>query len=201
MGGCPGTTIGDSRPLVALPVMVVMTLNTTMVLQSEYIIASGAYADIFRPPDGLLVYKLFVSDQHPTNSSQGPIGLEDDGRRRKTFASECEAYERGARHTFLRNHIPWFFRRCIVADVTDSAGSIADQYMLAYCYAMEFIEGAATKLGEFPTDNRPGHIAKALEAFREAGIGHVRDSSIFSPDDPEKFRFIDFSIEEFQPIW
>jgi hypothetical protein len=45
------------------------------------------------------------------------------------------------------------------------------------------------------------HIDKALDAFREAGIHYLTDASIFSPDDPGKFRFIDFAIEEFPAVW
>lgn len=171
-----------------------------MILRTEDIIASGAYADIFRPPNSTLAYKLFASYQHLTNVSQGLNRLEDDERRRKTFASECDAYERAAQHPFLRNHIPQSFRRCMVADVTDCAGSVADRYMLAHCYVMEYIEGVATKFGEFCIQHRAEHIEKALKAFREVGINHVIDSSIFSPDHPENFRFIDFATEEFQPV-
>ncbi len=172
-----------------------------MILRTEDIIASGAYADIFRPPDRMLAYKLFASDQHPTNVSQDLMRPKDDERRRKTFASECDPYNRAAQHPFLRNHIPQSFRRCVVADVTDSAGSVADRYMLAHCYVMEYIEGVARKFGELGTEYRPDHIAKALKAFREVGISYVIDSSIFSPDDPEQFRFIDFATEEFQAAW
>jgi len=172
-----------------------------MVLEHKDKIASGAYADIFRPPHCGLVYKLFVSGQHHTNASQGLDGPEHDEQRRRTFASECKAYARAAYDPFLRNHIPRSFHRCTVADVRDCAGSVADRYMLTHCYAMEYIVGVATKLVEFPIECRPDHIAKALETFRALGIDHIIDSSIFSPDDPESFRFIDFAVEEFQVSW
>lgn len=169
-----------------------------MILSTKDILGSGAYADVFRPPDSVIVYKLFVNDQHPTNVGQGPTSPEDEERRRRTFVSECQAYKRAAQHPFLRNHIPQYFRRCLVADVTDSVGSVAHRYMLALCYVMEYIEGVERKFGELRLDYRCDHIEEALEAFREAGIDHVIDSSIFSPDDPDKFIFIDFAMEEFQ---
>lgn len=172
-----------------------------MILRTENIIASGAYADIFRPPKSLLVYKLFISGRHPTNISQDLTRPEDDGRRRKTCMSECKAYDRAAQHSFLCNHIAQSFCRCVVEDVTDPAGSVADRYILDCCYAMEYIEGVPMKLGNLFIESRPYHIRKALTAFREAGILHLTDPSIFSLDDPEKFRFIDFAVEEYPPCW
>ena len=172
-----------------------------MILKNEDRIASGAYSDVFKPSHSLLVFKLFIGAQHPTNFSQGLNRPEDDTRRRKTFAAECEAYERAGLHPFLRNHIPGSFRRCVVEDVTESAGSVPDCYMLGHCYAMEYVQGIARKFGEFPIDYLTHHIKEAVEAFHEVGINHLIDSSVFSPDDPEKFRFIDFAIEEFQALW
>jgi hypothetical protein len=173
----------------------------TIIVMTTDIIALGAYADIFRPPGSTLVYKLFVSGKHPTNESQGLTRPQDNDRRRNTFMSECEAYDRAAQHPFLRDHISQSFRRCVVEDVTGPAGSVADRYMLDCCYAIEYIEGVPRKLGELFIESRPDHIRKALRAFREAGILHLTDPSIFFPDDPEKFRFIDFAIEEFPAVW
>lgn len=172
-----------------------------MILMTTDIIASGAYADIFRPRGGTLVYKLFVSGSHPTNERQGLIRPEDDERRRKTFMSECEAYERAAQHPFLCDHIPQYFQRRTIDDVTGSTGSVAHRYMLDLCYVMQYINGSPTKLGMLCAGSRSAHIEVALQAFRAAGILHYEDASIFSPNDPEDFRFIDFAMEEFQPFW
>lgn len=173
-----------------------------MILKTTDIIASGAYADIFRPPQSELVYKLFTSGRHRTNEGQGLTRPEDDDRRRKTFVSECEAYERAAQHPFLRNHIPQYFQRHPVQDVTDLAGrSVAALYMLDLCYVMRYVDGSPLKLGMLTAGYRPAHIEQALQDFRDAGISHLIDASIFSPDDPEHFTFIDFAIDEFQPLW
>ena len=74
----------------------------------------------------------------------------------------------------------------------------SNQYMLNWCYAMEHVRGAAIKLGAIPKDSRPEHIKRALNAFCQAGIHHLTDASVFSPDDPVNFKFIDFAIEEFE---
>jgi hypothetical protein len=145
-------------------------------------------------------FKLFISGQHLTNVGQSLTRPQDDDRRRNTFISECEAYDRAAQHPFLRNHVARSFRRCVIEDVTGPAGCVADRYMPDCCCAMEYMEGVPTKIGELFIESRPDHIRKALRAFREAGIHHLTDPSIFFPDDPEKFRFIDFAIEEFPPV-
>src|ERR1700741_4065394 len=101
-----------------------------MVLRTEHIIGTGAYAEVFGPPDDILAYKLFISGHHPRNISQHLTRPIDDDRGRETFLSECEAYGRAARHPLLRNHIPRFFRLCEVVNVTRSGGSVGVRYLL-----------------------------------------------------------------------
>lgn len=72
--------------------------------------------------------------------------------------------------------------------------------MLDHCYVIEYIEGNARKLGECLADSRPEHIER-LNSFRNLGIFHLIDASVFSLDDPDNFKFIDFAIEEFQAYW
>ena len=74
-------------------------------------------------------------------------------------------------------------------------------YMLDHCYVIEYIEGNARKLGECLADSRPEHIERALNSFRNLGIFHLIDASVFSLDDPDNFKFIDFAIEEFLAYW
>jgi len=71
----------------------VTTPGANIILDTDDQIASGVYADIFRPSGGALVYKLFIGFRHHTTVSQGLTDPEDDYRRRKTFDSECRAYE------------------------------------------------------------------------------------------------------------
>jgi hypothetical protein len=165
-----------------------------MILRIEDIIGSGAYSDVFRPSNDMLVYKLFISGKHDTNTSQGGFDRpEDDERRRKTFQSECAAYDRAASHPFLRLHIPGSFRRSRIKDVTDCDESVAQFYILDHCYAMEYLEGAPVKLRS--AESQPEHIKSAVSLFQGFGIHHISDASVFFPSDPARFIFIDFAIE------
>ena len=120
--------------------------GANIILDTNDRIGFGVYADIFRPSEGGLVYKLFIGFRHDTTVSQGLTDPEDDHRRRKTFDSECRAYETAAQDAFLRDHIPHSFRRCEIADVTEYDESVAANYLLPYYYGMEYIEGAVAKL-------------------------------------------------------
>lgn len=66
---------------------------------------------------------------------------------------------------------------------------------------MEYIRGGSVKLGLYPVGSRPHHIELALAAFHDVGIHHLIDTSVFFPDDPDAFKFIDFAVEEFQTFW
>ena len=89
------------------------TPGANIILDTNDRIDCGVYADIFRPSEGEFVYKLFVGVRHHTTASQGLTDPEkDDHRRRKTFDSECRAYEIAAHDAFLCDHIPHSFRRC-----------------------------------------------------------------------------------------
>ncbi len=176
-------------------------IQRTMILRMEDKFDFGAYADIFRAPGEMLAYKLFLSGQHPTNVSQRLTRPEDAHRRSNTFLSECEAYRRAGQHPYLRDHIARFADRYVIQDVTDCARSVAHHYMLDHCYAMEYIKGAARKIGEYPKGSRPENIQKALNSFYEAGICYLEDASVFFPDDPHNFIFIDFAIQEFEAFW
>ena len=81
------------------------TPGANIILDTNDRIDCGVYANIFRPPEGRLVCKLFIGSD--TTASQGLTDPEkDDHRRRKTFDSECRAYEIAAQAAFLRDHIP-----------------------------------------------------------------------------------------------
>ncbi len=169
-----------------------------IILTMEQLIDSGAYADIFRASDGL-VYKLFTSGSHRTNSTQGLDRPQDDERRRKIFLSECSAYDVATKHAFLSEHVPAFFGRREIRDVIDSRVSVAHCYRLDLCYAMAYVESTPVKLGPHLHAALPRHIASALQEFVNLNICHYVDSSVFFFDDRSRFKFIDFAMEEFPP--
>jgi hypothetical protein len=170
--------------------------GANIILDTKDQIASGVYADIFKPSAGTLVYKLFIGFRHHTTVSQGLTDPEDDHRRRKTFDSECRAYEIAAQDSFLRDHIADSFRRCEIADVFEYGGSVGSNYLLHCCYAMEYIEGAAVKLRAV---EQFSHIREAQSAFHRVGVVHISDASVFFAEDPQKFKFIDFAVAAFPP--
>jgi hypothetical protein len=123
-----------------------------------------------------------ATHHHYTNVSQGLTDPEDDQRRQKIFDSECRAYEIAGEDTFLRDHIPYSFRRCVITDVIEDDKSAATNYLLQCCYAMEYLEGVATKLRAL--DDHLTHISEAKRAFHSAGIRHTTDASVFFATDP-----------------
>jgi hypothetical protein len=172
------------------------TTGANIILDTNDRIAFGVYADIFRPSEGALVYKLFIGFRHHTTVSQGITDPEDDHRRIKTFDSECRAYEIAAQDAFLRDHIPHSFRRCEIANVVEGDESVSTDYLLGCCYAMEYIEGEAAKLRA--VDQLP-HIKEAEQAFHRTGIAYTTDASVFLAEDSQTFKFIDFAVEAFPP--
>src|SRR6267378_2137889 len=59
------------------------TPGANIILDTNDRIGFGVYADIFRPFEGGLVYKLFIGFRHDTTVRQGLTDPEDDHRRRK----------------------------------------------------------------------------------------------------------------------
>lgn len=47
------------------------THDTRIILDTNDTIDRGVYADIFRPSEGPLVYKLFIGFRHDTPSARG----------------------------------------------------------------------------------------------------------------------------------
>lgn len=163
------------------------TPGANIILDTNDRIDCGVYADIFRPSEGRLVYKLFIGFRHDTTASPG---IDRSGK------DDHRAYEIAAQAAFLRDDIPHSFRRCEIGDVTEFGESVADDYLLPCCNCMEYIEGAAAKLRAV---DQLAHIREPQSAFHRAGIAHTTDASVFFAEDPQKFKFIDFAVEAFLP--
>ncbi len=171
-----------------------------MILQTKDIVGAGAYAEIFRQPGDVVVCKLFINGTHQTNARQGLNRPEDEVRRKQTFDSQCTAYQLAGKDPYLRLHVPRFHGACRIQDVHDASGkSVAHRYLLAHCYAIDYVGGSETKLGGL--EQRFEHIRNAEGVFRSLGIRHLIDASVFAPEDPVNFKFIDFAMEEFEVFW
>jgi hypothetical protein len=166
-----------------------------MILQLTRRINGGAYSDIFRSEDKQRVFKLFISDNHRTNTCQS---LKPDVELiRRTFQSECWAYGLAHQHSYLTKHVPAFYGTVPVVDIIDSNGkSLSNQYLLDFCYSLAFVHGPAEKLSAYLGTS--AHVDELARAFNEKGIRYFRDASVFNPNDGETFKVIDFAMEEFE---
>jgi hypothetical protein len=135
-------------------------------------IAIGGFADIFSPPPGTLVIKVFRRLEDPCFGDVAPF----------IMASEMAAYELACADPVLRGHVPAFAGACTVGAVYAHDGeNISSRYWLNNCYAIERLspDPDERKLGSF--FNEPEwHIVESLEkAFATIGISHVGDASVF----------------------
>jgi hypothetical protein len=163
--------------------------------QSDIHNADGAFSDLFANQELGRAYKLFIGPRH----ARKPYPESDETRRRKAFASECDAYNIVSGNGALKICAPLFYGTLVVTDVIGRAGdSVKDQYLLNCCYEMEFLIGPSpVKIGVC-TSSGWQHISDAQSAFWKAGIKHMTDCSVFFPEDTKKFKIIDFATEEFE---
>ena len=158
----------------------------------------GVYADVFEV-DGR-AYKLFLSgpDVPPRQTKAG---------RKRVFESQCVAFRSLSQDPWLQSHASAFLGQCSIDDVIGDDGTSAkDDYLLDCCYGIELLD-----LGEISqetllyrneakassvTDDDHQHIKEARTRFKALGIS-TTDASVVFPNDPEKFKFIDFEIENY----
>lgn len=152
-----------------------------MLLDFAHRYAQGAHADVFFSADRLVVYKLFRR------------GLNDEQRRRDTFASEVAAYHIAMADPFLSRHAAPFLSALKIEDVLQEGLSISRRYLLDCCYMLGFLPGHPVKFRVLPAGPRYEHLHSAAELFSRAAIDRLGDSSVFNPENPVAFRFIDFA--------
>ena len=142
-----------------------------MHLNLEHRIARGAFADIFSPPPGDKVYKLFRRLVEPVFLNVEP----------HIFKAETAAYEIAVRHSDLRSHVPAYYGPVAITRVSGNGGSDeSQQYRLDLCYAVERIDPdpEERKFGSFYNELE-WHLMEPLEQlFESAGIGHLGDASV-----------------------
>jgi hypothetical protein len=129
------------------------------------------------------IYKLFKRSADP----------ECHERAAESFEKQCSAYRRAMKHPILRRHVAEFLGTCNVEQVIDDEGNdISDGYRLDACYAIEELSGPEEKVTAPIITSQYPHVAKMRTLFAEHGISSTGDSSVFSYDDPDDFKLIDF---------
>ncbi len=155
-----------------------------MILAMDKMIGMGFCSTVFE--SGNLAYKLFKRGPNvpPRHTEEG---------RRKTFASQCQAYALAARDGFLRDHVASFYGTCGIEDVIDIDGcSLRQDYLLDCCYVLEVLNGDPVT---HPTLSSPvDHLRDAVSRFARIGID-VHDADVFFAEDRQRFKFVDFEME------
>jgi hypothetical protein len=146
--------------------------------------------------------------KHNQKSSQDTHVFEADGRIyklfrphwrsaetiKKMFILESGAYAKAGSDSYLIQHIATFYGRVIIEDVLSAEGkSIAKDYFLDCCFALESLTGPEVKLTTPDLRKQHPHIADAQRRFEKISVD-VLDSSVFNYADADRFKFIDFKL-------
>lgn len=144
---------------------------------------SGAAADVFNV--GGIAYKVFR-----VYGVAQPVE-----RVRARFESECAAYELTIGESWLRQHTATYYGTSAIDDILDEEGvGVGSIYALDCCYRMELLAGDERKFLAAGLREANEHLREAERRFSERGID-LRDSSVFNGENAEKFKFIDFRLE------
>ena len=169
------------------PKPVELTMTIKMSVHPRLSIEPGAYsgatADIFNV-DGI-AYKVFRV-----------YGVAQPFERVKArFESETEAYRRAGGDSWLRRHTAMYYGVSAVDDIFDENGeSVGRMYALDCCYRMELLTGDERKFLVAGLREGNEHLREAERRFSQTDID-LRDSSVFDGEDAERFKFIDFRLE------
>jgi hypothetical protein len=144
---------------------------------------SGATADVFNV--GGIAYKVFRV-----------YGVAQPVERVKVrFESESAAYRRAAADSWLRQHTATYYGALEIDDILGEDGeSVGSMYALDCCYRIELLAGDERKFLTAGLREANEHLREAERRFLETGI-NLRDSSVFNGEDAERFKFIDFRLE------
>jgi hypothetical protein len=148
----------------------------------------GALAVVIFEPIGQFAYKLFKSPRHPGNRDD-PMS---ECRIRDYFRSELDAYAIVSASPQLARHVARFYGVPPVRAVIEEDGEDkSEHFLLDCCLKLERLQGQDEKLGNLR--ERFPHLEEFGGQLQQAGVNHVRDSSVFNPDDPERFKLIDIA--------
>jgi hypothetical protein len=116
-----------------------------------------------------------------------------DQRAVEVFDQQCSAYRRAGEDPILKQHVPEFYGLFTIEQLVDENGQdVSEGYRLGACYVIEELSGREAKVtAPLITDEYP-YISEMRKVFDAHGI-RTEDASVFNYDDPEHFKFIDFS--------
>lgn len=159
-----------------------------MILTLRDRIARGGFADIFSPPPGDRVFKLFRRLRSTMLGQVAPF----------VFQAEIAAYELARADTILAAHVPVFFGPTAIDSVTTKRGrDRSSAYWLTLCYSTTRLaaDPKERKVGSFYNDAE-WHLMEPFEQrFEAIGINHVGDASVLFFDTGHPL-FIDFATTD-----
>jgi len=150
-------------------------------------IGSGAFAHVFLIRDSGHALKVFITS--PASSDMS------DGKRRRVFESEIEAYKLAQADPELSKMIPHFYGRRVVESVieTPAERDISANYLQDCCYEMDDAGRGWTKANT--AGQYWSRVEECRSIFRSRGIMHLNDCSFRIREDGS-IVFIDFGIAD-----
>lgn len=118
-------------------------------------------------------------------------------RVRDVFHSEVEAYQHSADRIDICQYTQHFNGVKTVCRIEDESGrDISHEYHLDFAYEMARLTGEPIKIGDLPDREFAQHFQRL---FRDAGVRHMNDCSVFLDHAGELANVIDFAMQEYEP--
>jgi len=111
------------------------------------------------------------------------------------FNSEVDAYQHSATRSEICQYTKHFIGVKAVCRIEDERGrDISQEYHLEFAYEMVRLTGEPIKIGELDSEFAQ-HIQRL---FRDAGVRHMSDCSVFLDQAGELVNVIDFAMQEYE---
>ena len=113
---------------------------------------------------------------------------------RNVFNSEVKAYQHSVTRSEICQYTNHFIRTRTVCKIVDESGcDISHKYYLELAYEMSKLTGNPKFIGDL--DSNLSQCIKSL--FRDAGVMHMNDCSVFLDHAGELANVIDFAMQEY----
>jgi hypothetical protein len=111
------------------------------------------------------------------------------------FCSEVDAYQHSATRSEICQYTKHFIGVKAICKIEDESGrDISHEYHPEFAYEMVRITGESTKIGELDSE-----FAQNIQSlFRDAGVRHMSDCSVFLDQAGELANLIDFAMQEYE---